>query len=85
MGSRVRVVGPPTLIPAEAARLGVEVFHDMKTGLAGADVVMMLRLQRERMAAAWCRASGSISASSASTPPSSPTPSRTPSSCILAR
>ena len=49
MGSRVRVVGPPTLIPAEAARLGVEVFHDMKAGLAGADVVMMLRLQRERM------------------------------------
>lgn len=49
MGSRVRVVGPPTLIPAEAARLGVEVFHDMKAGLASADVVMMLRLQRERM------------------------------------
>jgi len=49
MGSRVRVVGPPTLIPAESARLGVEVFHDMKAGLAGADVVMMLRLQRERM------------------------------------
>ena len=49
MGSRVRVVGPPTLIPAETARLGVEVFHDMKAGLAGADVVMMLRLQRERM------------------------------------
>jgi aspartate carbamoyltransferase catalytic subunit len=48
MGSRVRVVGPPTLIPAEAARLGVKVFHDMKAGLAGADVVMMLRLQRER-------------------------------------
>ncbi len=50
MGSRVRVVGPPTLIPAEAARLGVEVFHDMKAGLAGADIVMALRLQRERMA-----------------------------------
>ena len=49
MGSRVRVVGPPTLIPAEAARLGVEVFHDMAAGLAGADIVMMLRLQRERM------------------------------------
>jgi aspartate carbamoyltransferase catalytic subunit len=49
MGSRVRVVGPPTLIPAEAARLGVEVFYDMTRGLAGADVVMMLRLQRERM------------------------------------
>ena len=50
MGSRVRVVGPPTLIPAACARLGVEVFHDMEQGLAGADVVMMLRLQRERMA-----------------------------------
>lgn len=51
MGARVRIVGPPTLIPADAARLGVEVFTDMKAGLAGADVVMMLRLQRERMAA----------------------------------
>ncbi len=50
MGCRVRVIGPPTLIPAAAASLGVEVFHDMQAGLAGADVVMMLRLQRERMA-----------------------------------
>jgi aspartate carbamoyltransferase catalytic subunit len=49
MGSRVRVIGPPTLIPAEAARLGVEVFHDMVAGLTGADIVMMLRLQTERM------------------------------------
>ena len=49
MGGRVRVVGPPTLIPAEAADLGVEVFHDMDAGLQGVDVVMMLRLQRERM------------------------------------
>jgi len=49
MGSRVRVVGPPTLMPTEAERLGVEVFHDMERGLAGADIVMMLRLQRERM------------------------------------
>jgi aspartate carbamoyltransferase catalytic subunit len=49
MGSRVRVVGPPTLIPAEIGRLGVEVFHDMAAGLDGADIVMMLRLQRERM------------------------------------
>ena len=49
MGSRVRVVGPPTLMPAEAERLGVAVFHDMERGLAGADIVMMLRLQRERM------------------------------------
>jgi aspartate carbamoyltransferase catalytic subunit len=49
MNSRVRIVGPPTLIPAEAARLGVEVHHSMRTGLADADVVMMLRLQKERM------------------------------------
>ncbi|MBX6745416.1 MAG: aspartate carbamoyltransferase catalytic subunit [Acetobacteraceae bacterium] len=49
MNCRVRIVGPPTLIPAEAARLGVEVFHDMRAGLDGADVVMMLRLQKERM------------------------------------
>jgi aspartate carbamoyltransferase catalytic subunit len=49
LGSRVRVVGPPTLIPAEVARLGVEVFHDMRAGLRDADIVMMLRLQKERM------------------------------------
>ena len=49
LNAKVRIIGPPTLIPAEAARLGVEVFHDMRAGLAGADVVMMLRLQRERM------------------------------------
>jgi aspartate carbamoyltransferase catalytic subunit len=49
MNSRVRIVGPPTLIPSEAARLGVAVHHDMRSGLADADVVMMLRLQKERM------------------------------------
>ena len=49
MNCRVRIVGPPTLIPAEAEALGVEVFHDMKAGLRDADVVMMLRLQKERM------------------------------------
>jgi aspartate carbamoyltransferase catalytic subunit len=49
MGSQVRVVGPPTLMPAEVADLGVTVFHDMKEGLKGADIVMMLRLQKERM------------------------------------
>jgi len=50
MNCRVRIVGPPTLIPAEAEALGVEVHHDMRSGLRDADVVMMLRLQRERMA-----------------------------------
>ncbi|MEM1237762.1 MAG: aspartate carbamoyltransferase catalytic subunit [Pseudomonadota bacterium] len=49
MGNEVRLIGPPTLIPSGAADWGVEVHDDMATGLAGADVVMMLRLQRERM------------------------------------
>ena len=49
MENRVRLVGPPTLIPAGAAELGVEVYDDMAQGLKDADVVMMLRLQKERM------------------------------------
>ena len=49
MGARVRVVAPPTLLPSGIADMSVEVFHDMKEGLKDADVVMMLRLQRERM------------------------------------
>ena len=49
MESRIRLVGPPTLIPAGAADWGVEVTHDMVEGLKDADVVMMLRLQKERM------------------------------------
>lgn len=52
MGARVRLVGPPTLVPGDADRWGCEVFHDMKEGLAGCDVVMMLRLQLERMTGA---------------------------------
>ncbi|PWE32302.1 aspartate carbamoyltransferase catalytic subunit [Maritimibacter sp. 55A14] len=49
MENRVRLVGPPTLMPAQVAEFGVEVFDDMRAGLDGVDVVMMLRLQRERM------------------------------------
>ena len=49
MGCRIRLIGPPTLIPGDADRWGCEVFHDMKEGLRGVDVVMMLRLQLERM------------------------------------
>ena len=45
----VRVIGPKTLLPTEVERLGVRVFHDMSEGLRGVDVVMMLRLQNERM------------------------------------
>jgi aspartate carbamoyltransferase catalytic subunit len=52
MGARVRVIAPSTLLPIGIENLGVEVFHSMKEGLAGADVVMMLRLQRERMSGA---------------------------------
>jgi aspartate carbamoyltransferase catalytic subunit len=49
LGARVRVVAPSTLLPAHAERMGAEVFTDMRRGLDGADIVMMLRLQRERM------------------------------------
>ncbi len=49
MGCEVRLVGPPTLLPSEAARWGAPVFTDMIEGISGVDVVMMLRLQRERM------------------------------------
>ncbi|MDR3509872.1 MAG: aspartate carbamoyltransferase catalytic subunit [Caulobacteraceae bacterium] len=52
LGAHVRLVGPPTLIPGSAQRWGVQVFHDMREGIAGADVVMMLRLQLERMTGA---------------------------------
>ena len=53
MGARVRVVAPPTLLPADIDSLGVEVFTDMRKGIEGADVVMMLRLQQERMQGAF--------------------------------
>jgi aspartate carbamoyltransferase catalytic subunit len=49
LGARVRVVGPSTLLPPGIERMNVEVFRDMRAGLEGADIVMMLRLQRERM------------------------------------
>ncbi|VVT16778.1 Aspartate carbamoyltransferase [Hoeflea sp. EC-HK425] len=50
LGARVRVVAPSTLLPSGIADMGVEVFQRMEDGLKDADVVMMLRLQRERMA-----------------------------------
>jgi aspartate carbamoyltransferase catalytic subunit len=49
VGASVRLVAPPTLLPAKVERLGVRVFHDMYRGLEGCDIVMMLRLQTERM------------------------------------
>jgi aspartate carbamoyltransferase catalytic subunit len=53
LGARVRVIGPSTLLPAGIENMGVEVFRDMRAGLKDADIVMMLRLQRERMMGAF--------------------------------
>jgi aspartate carbamoyltransferase catalytic subunit len=49
MGAQVRVIAPPTLLPSRVERLGVTAFTDMKAGLKDVDIVMMLRLQTERM------------------------------------
>jgi aspartate carbamoyltransferase catalytic subunit len=53
MGAHVRVIAPPTLLPRAIDRMGVEVFTDMRKGLEGCDIVMMLRLQTERMQGAF--------------------------------
>ena len=47
--TEVRVVGPKTLVPADMAQMGVRVCHSLEGGLKGCDVVIMLRLQNERM------------------------------------
>ncbi len=47
--AEVRVIGPRTLIPSDARELGVHVFHDLTEGIRDVDVIIMLRLQRERM------------------------------------
>lgn len=52
LGAKVRVIGPSTLLPRNPRTLGVEAFTDMRRGLDGVDVIMMLRLQRERMVSA---------------------------------
>jgi len=51
MGMRVRVCGPPTLLPRYVESLGVEKFLRVEPAIADADVIMMLRIQRERMGA----------------------------------
>ena len=53
MGAKVRLIAPRTLLPADAGRFGVELHSNMNKGLEGADIVMMLRLQRERMTGAF--------------------------------
>ncbi len=48
LGAKVRVICPPTLMPAEVDKLGVDVFHSIERGIKNADVIMTLRLQLER-------------------------------------
>lgn len=49
LGAKVRLIAPTTLLPPGIERMGVDIFTDMNKGLEGADIVMMLRLQLERM------------------------------------
>ncbi|WP_372423462.1 aspartate carbamoyltransferase catalytic subunit [Salinarimonas chemoclinalis] len=49
LGAKVRLVAPSTLLPAGIEALGFPCFSDLRRGIEGADIVMMLRLQRERM------------------------------------
>ncbi|WP_316861873.1 aspartate carbamoyltransferase catalytic subunit [uncultured Cohaesibacter sp.] len=53
MGAEVRLIAPTTLLPANVEAMGVKCYRNMKEGLADADVVMMLRLQLERMSGAF--------------------------------
>lgn len=53
LGARVHIISPTTLLPSSPERLGCEVFTDMWKGIKGVDIVMMLRLQRERMNASY--------------------------------
>jgi aspartate carbamoyltransferase catalytic subunit len=54
----IRAVGPKTLVPADLAQMGVRVCHDMAEGIRDADVVIMLRLQNERMSGAMLPSAG---------------------------
>ncbi len=53
LGAEVRVIAPRTLIPGQLARLGVTTFTDMREGLRDCDIVMMLRVQNERMSGSY--------------------------------
>lgn len=50
--AEVRVVGPKTLVPSDIAQMGVRVFHSLEEGIRDCDVIIMLRLQSERMSGA---------------------------------
>ena len=48
MGNEIALIGPPSLVPREFEKMGAEVYYDIRRGVKGADVVMMLRVQEER-------------------------------------
>ena len=49
LGAKIKLIEPSTLLPYKAENMGLEIYHDMKAGLKDADVIMMLRMQKERM------------------------------------
>src|SRR4030066_650959 len=61
LGAKVRLIGPPTLIPKEIEDIGVRVFHNMEDGLKNVDVVMMLRIQMERQGKGFFPSTGEFS------------------------
>lgn len=64
----IRAVGPKTLVPGDLREMGVRVCHDLKEGLKGADVIIMLRLQNERMSGAMLPSAGEFFKSFGLTP-----------------
>jgi aspartate carbamoyltransferase catalytic subunit len=64
----VRVVGPRTLVPGDLRQMGVRVCHDMAEGMKGADVIIMLRLQNERMTGAMLPSAGEFAKTFGLTP-----------------
>ena len=81
----IRAVGPKTLVPGDLKEMGVRVCHDMAEGIRGADVIIMLRLQNERMSGAMLPSAGEFFKTYGLTPRSSRSPSPTRSSCIRGR
>lgn len=61
LGAEVTVAGPATLVPPEFSRLGVKVCHNLREAIEGADVVNMLRIQHERLNAAYFPSTGEYS------------------------
>ena len=53
LGAEVNIIGPSNLLPKDLGRLGVKIFTDMKKGVGDCDIVMMLRLQNERMTSSY--------------------------------